>query len=192
MAFKVQDFRSSFNKEPASPAYYEVEVIRRPISLAFEVFDNVAERDLIYRCVSCGLPGKTMNTTERQTYGVNRRIVTSSAYQDVRFTFIISDDKSELNYFSRWQNYIVNNTLTSGVQTHDAEYYDNYIGQISIKHLDRQNEIKYRVNLLEAYPIDIEEIPLGWDTTNEFIRVTVTMAYRTYEVITGYNQEIYE
>lgn len=183
MPFNLKKFRSSFDVEPASPAYYEVSVIRRPISLAFKQEDNKAEDNLVYRCISCSLPGKTLNTTDRQTYGISRRIVTSSAYQDVRFTFIVSDDKSELSYFSRWQTYIVDNTLTDGVDTHAAEYYDNYIGQVAINHFDRQNNTIYSVNLLEAYPIDVEEIPLGWDNTNDFVKVTVTMAYRTYEVI---------
>lgn len=179
----INKFRSSFVKggEPASPAYFEVSIIQQPrITTEGTLANTIIEDRLIYRCNSCTLPGKQMLTSDRLTYGPNRKIVTSALYSDVRFSFIVSDDKKEINYFTRWHNSIVNNALNSGIQTHDVEYYESYIGNVIIKHLDRQNEVKYQISLIEAYPISVEEIPLSWDNNNEFIRVEVVMAYRNW------------
>ncbi len=205
MAFKINEFRSSFvpSGEPASPTNYEVTIIRKPIlgflspqedsientSVPFRRLNDdgsfggeirKVENLLSFRCISCSLPGRILNTTDRSTYGPNRKIVTSTLFQDVTFSFIVSDDKRELNYFDTWHNFIVDNALLFGVQTHDVRYYDDYVGSIRIAHFDKQNEIKYTISLLEAYPISVEEIPLSWDNTNEFIRINVTVAYRNW------------
>ena len=206
MAFKINEFRSSFalSGEPASPANFEVSIVRNPtfglatnaqgqvenalVPFRVRNFDNsfriesrVVENLLKFRCISCSLPGRILNTTDRNTYGPNRKIVTSALYQDVVFSFIVSDDKRELDYFDSWQNFIVDNNINIGSAfSHDVRYYDEYVGDIKIKHLDKQNNIKYIITLLEAYPISVEEIPLSWDNTNEFIRVNVTVAYRSW------------
>lgn len=178
----INKFRSSFtNGEPASPTLYEVSVIRQPIiGLSTGRGKDRFESDVKFRCISCSLPGRILNTTDRMTYGPTRKIVTSTLFQDVTFSFIVSDDKNELNYFDKWHNYIVDNSLFDFVQTHDVGYYDEYVGDIKITHFDKQNNLKYTISLIEAYPISVEEIPLSWDNNNEFIRVNVTVAYRNW------------
>lgn len=185
MAFNINEFRSSFSDgEPASPTNYEVSIVQRPRIGALEEQKNVsAENILIFRCNACTLPGKQMLTSDRLTYGPIRKIITSALYTDVRFSFIVSDNKQELRYFTRWHNSIINNELNDGIQTHDVEYYDSYTGSVIITHFDKQNNIKYKISLLEAYPISVEEIPLSWDNNNEFIRVDVTMAYKIWKHI---------
>jgi hypothetical protein len=180
----IHEFRSSFENvgEPASPTNYEVSIIRQPTIRLVSGESNsfLFENNVKFRCISCSLPGRILNTTDRNTYGPNRKIVTSAMFQDVTFSFIVSDDKNELNYFDSWHNYIVNNTLFTRVSTHDVRYYDDYVGDIKIIHYDKLNTIKYTISLIEAYPISVEEIPLSWDNTNEFIRVNVTVAYRNW------------
>lgn len=183
MAFSINEFRNTFaDYEPASPAYYEVHIVRQPEAF-LQNEDTYSEDSLRYRCISCSLPGKAINTTERLTYGPTRKIALSSVYQDITFSFIVSDDKAELKYFNSWHNFIINNTLNTNVQTHDVGYYEKYVGNLTIQHFDKTDETDYRIQLLEAYPINVEEIPLSWDNTNEFIRVNVTMAYRTWQRI---------
>lgn len=179
MAINLAKFRSSFNNyEPASPTNYEVSVIRQPIGGVIPGYRF--EDEVKFRCISCSLPGKILNTTDRMTYGPNRKIVTSTLFQDVTFSFIVSDDKNELNYFDEWHNFIVDNRLFDFVETNDVKYYDDYVGDIKITHFDKQNNLKYTISLIEAYPISVEEIPLSWDNNNEFVRVNVTVAYRNW------------
>lgn len=192
MPFNINDLRGSFaNYEPASPANYEINVIR-PL-LKVQQFDGtltsvsrVVEDNLKFRCISCSLPGRILNVTERNTYGPVRKIATSTLYSDVTFSFIVSDDKSELEYFTLWHNFIINNNPninpnSKSIQTHDVRYYDDYVGELTISHFDKMNNKKFRIRLNETYPISVEEIPLSWDNTNEFIRVNVTMAYRNWQ-----------
>jgi len=188
MAFKINEFRSSFvaGGEPASPANYEVSVLRKYLVPLVAGDKYRFENDVKFRCISCSLPGRLLNTTDRSTYGPNRKIVTSALYQDVTFSFIVSNDKNELNYFEEWHNFIVDNNVNAESDgfSHDVAYYDDYVGDITISLIDvkseKKNRIKYTISLLEAYPISVEEIPLSWDNNNEFIRVNVTVAYRNW------------
>lgn len=198
MAFNITEFRSSFgNFEPASPSTYEVSILRPPIINANGFLDGViitdnTEDNLRFRCMACSLPGKILNATERYTYGTPRKIVTNAVYTDVMMTFIISDDMKEKNYFSVWHNLIIDNREFGDIQSHDAEYYENYVGDVSITHYAKNGDTKYIVNLIEAYPIAIEEIPLGWEQNNEFTRMNVTMAYRTWQATKLSNPNIEE
>lgn len=191
MAFNIQDFRNSFRDgEPASPTNYEVQIIQQPRILVITE-DNLQmrlpnidiERDIKYRCIACTLPGKLLNTTERSTYGPNRKIANSAMYQDINFSFIVSDTMSELGYFTQWLNTIVSNTVLEGTSTHDVAYYDDYIGSLSITQYNKSGVATRKIQLKEAYPININEISLGWEQNNDYIKVDVTMAYKHWESV---------
>lgn len=185
MAFNITDFRSSFKKfEPASPTNYEVNIIRPPILIYSnginQLTDNTTENNLKYRCFQCAFPGKMMNTSDRLTYGPNRKVVTNAVYQDVTFSFIVSDNMQEKNYFSNWHNAIVNNTTEDGVSSHDVQYYSSYVGSLNITQFNKNGDKSLIVELQEAYPINVEEVALGWEMNNEYTRINVTMAYRIW------------
>lgn len=188
MAFSIDKFRSSFGQfEPAAPTNYEISIIRQPKLMLVNggtlMDDNNVENVFKYRCIACSIPGKMMNVSERLTYGPNRRIVTNSAYQDVTFSLIVSDDMKEKQYFTSWHDSIVNNAVSDNVYTHDVEYYNNYVGTVSIVQFKKDGNPSLAVILEEAYPISVEEIPLGWEMNNDFIRINVTMAYRIWQTI---------
>jgi hypothetical protein len=180
MAFNINDFRSSFKDvgEPASTATYEVRVHRPPININGNILPNATERSLAYRCQSCSLPGKTFGTSDRVTYGPIRKIVNSVVYQDVVFSFIVSESMNEKIFFNTWHNLIIDNFEKSAGYKHDVEYYDNYVGDLVITQYSKNGIPKYSVKLEDAYPISIEEIPLGWEMNNDYIKVNITIAYR--------------
>jgi hypothetical protein len=194
MAFNITNFRSSFeNYEPASPTNYEVTVVRPPrlyilsntdtsTESNFSFQDLNLEDKLKYRCISCSLPGKMMSTTERATYGPTRKVATGAVYQDVVFSFIVSDSMEESNYFNNWQQAIVYNNSDEGRFSNDVAYYDDYIGTLNIRQFSKNGgDPILTIQLLECYPISVEEIPIGWEMNNEFIKVNVTMAYRNWK-----------
>jgi hypothetical protein len=201
MAFDITNFRASFKKsgEPASPTNYEVTIVRPPrifvpttpdftpesSDLNNETVEPsreiTVEDNLSYRCISCSLPGKMMATTDRLTYGPNRKVATGAVYQDIVFSFIVSDNMEEYNYFNNWQQAIVYNTIEEGQYSHDVAYYDDYVGIINIRQFGKTGvDPVLSVQLLECYPISVEEIPLGWEMNNEIIKINVTMAYRNW------------
>lgn len=191
MAFNINDFRSSFNNfEPASPANYEVIITRDPFieqSFGAGVVGNAISTDmtrqLMYRCESCSLPSRDLVSTNRMTYGMPKKVVSGSVFNNVSFSFIVSDDMSEKHYFYQWQNAILNNEANSfqdNPNVNDVAYYDSYTGDILINTYSKFGDLKYSIYLVEAYPISVQEVQLGWNNTNDYIRVNVTMAYRYF------------
>jgi hypothetical protein len=188
MAFNIDHFRSSFkNGEPASPANYEVQIYRNPNQQVVDTVtglrssvDIYAEINMKYRCITCSIPGKMLTTVERNTYGPSRKIATSALYQDVQFGFIVSDDATELNYFHNWLNLISNNVEVDGVLVNDVAYYDDYVADTFITQYNKFGEITRKIKLEESYPINIAEVPMGWEMSNDIMKVDITMAYRNW------------
>lgn len=180
MAFNINSFRGSFTSgEVANPTNYEVFITRKPNVLqnTSSEFDRTAQ----FRCETCSLPSKSMKFTERVTYGASRKIAYASQYDDVSFSFIATDSMSEKEYFALWQKYIVDNDSDSGLEnTNSVTYYDDYIGEIRIAFYDKSGKNSYEVILKEAYPIAVQETPLSWNSNNEYVRITVNIAYRSF------------
>lgn len=193
MAFDINQFRSSFhNYEPASPANYEVIIAKEPFRILSSsdpytvignnTFNDMA-RQLAYRCESCSLPSRSLTASNRITYGAPKKVVSGSIFNNVNFSFIVSDDMSEKHYFYQWQNYILNNTSVDAQENpliNDVAYYGDYAGTILINTFSKFGDIKYSVFLEDAYPISVQEVQLGWNSTNDYVRVNVTMAYRYF------------
>lgn len=197
MAFNIRDFRNSFrNGEPASPAYYQVAIIRNPNNIRKVNANNslprqqdlsVEQTSIKYRCLSATLPGKALNTVERRTYGPTRKIATGSVYQDVICSFVISDDMTELEYFNSWMGVISNNANYQNSIVNDVAYYSKYVANVYIYQYSKSGAVSRVVVLEEAYPINIGDIQLAWDMSNEIMRVDITFAYRTWRSIDGQN-----
>ena len=63
-------------------------------------------------------------------------------------------------------------------------YYNDYIGTIDIHTLDEQNNKRYGVKLMEAYPKSINAQDLSYTTTDSYQTVTVEIAYRYWRNLT--------
>lgn len=195
MAFDINQFRSSFRDfEPASPTNYEVSIYKRP-SVGWKFQNQSIERDLIYRCESCGLPSRDLIVSNRMTYGAPNKVVSGGVYNNLSFTFIVSDSMREKNYFYEWQKYILNHNIyeEDNPFINDVAYLEDYVGAITISTFSKFGDLTYQVVLQNAYPISVNEVPLGWNNTNDYVRVTVTIAYKSfYEVkkdIKGINSQ---
>tara|TARA_Y100001973_G_scaffold106506_1_gene184863 strand:+ start:3529 stop:4104 length:576 start_codon:yes stop_codon:yes gene_type:complete len=174
------EFRSSFLKtgEPARSNRFDVQFLALPPS----EFNINEYRNLRYRCEATELPGKTIGTSEYKDYGPIRKIAYGALYNNQNLTFIVSDDMSEKTLFDRWQKYIVDNTSGS-----DVKYYDEYVGTIEITQYNRKNRVSKRIQLIEAYPVTMSPMNLGWDTTNEYHRISIEFAYRYWKDVTPTN-----
>lgn len=205
MAFDINQFRSSFKDfEPASPTNYEVIIGREPVIIGNQyvnlqvesstpdsinlkklettarALDDMA-RTLIYRCESCSLPSRDLVATNAITYGAPKKMVSGSVYNNVSFSYIVSDNMREKHYFYEWQKSILNNNVREDIGgINDVGYYDSYVGDIDIKSYSKFGDGVYRTTLIDAYPISVQEVQLGWNNTNDYIRVNVVMAYRYF------------
>ncbi len=131
------------------------------------------------KCESISFPGRNMDTTEdTNIYGPVRKIVTGYSFADVSATFQCSTDMREKKYFESWQR------LTFNPQTFAMGYYKDYIGSVDIHALDENDNRRYGVKLIEAFPVSIKEQSLSYAENSSYQTITVNLAYRYWQNLT--------
>ena len=90
-------------------------------------------------CSSVELPGHDLQTQQVQHGSAPvRDMVTSHGFEGmITASFYLSEDLKERHFFEQWQRLAVN------VESHKANYYDDYTGQMEIFQLS--NRIRFRV-----------------------------------------------
>ena len=109
-------------------------------------------------------------------------------------SIIMSEDMREKEYFEVWQNKIVNTGAFEVGSTQSAfaggyvqskfntNYFDNYLGTITIRQYGSAGELRSIYTLNETYPIIINPVSMSW-ANDEVARLNVTFAYRNYRCV---------
>ncbi len=63
-------------------------------------------------------------------------------------------------------------------------YYKDYIGSVDIHALDEQDNRRYGVKLIEAFPVSINEQSLSYAENSSYQTITVNLAYRYWQNLT--------
>jgi hypothetical protein len=131
------------------------------------------------KCESISFPGRNMDTTEdTNIYGPVRNIVNGFTFADVSATFQCSTDMREKKYFETWQR------LSFNPQTFAIGYYNDYVGSVDIHSLDEQNNRRYGVKLIEAFPTSINEQALSYEVGAGYQTVGINFQYRYWQNLT--------
>ena len=135
--------------------------------------DANTERKLMINCNTTNVPGLTMVAGDKDaTY---RSQVRQKVYDDVTFTFHVSDDYKELEYFQTWMNLMIDPI------TNRVGFYSDYVGEIIITNKSRTNTTALRTTLLDAYPKRIEPLAVDYSTNDAAMNLSVNVQYRTYK-----------
>jgi hypothetical protein len=131
------------------------------------------------KCESISMPGRNIETTpDTNIYGPERNIATGFTFADVTATFQCSSDMKEKKYLETWQR------LAYNPQTWAMGYYNDYAGTVQIHTLDEQNNKRYGVELVEAFPKTIEAQALSYTTPDSYQTIGCTFTYRYWKNLT--------
>lgn len=169
MSGSIADFKASFNTELARPSRFDVSI---PIPLGMIPYRKDA-RLLTMRCEMAELPGRSIRTTPMKIYGVVEQFPYMTSYSDIVLTFIVGDDMTEKKFFDAWLEWI-NPTLN-----YNLKYKADYAVALRINQYDVQNQLSYSVDLLDAYPTEINKMDLNW-SSNGYHKITVKFAYTSW------------
>ena len=162
------------------PSRYEVLIIPPRGSNNNPISDDISDNEIIRKtslaCESISFPGRNIDTTtDTNIYGPTREIASGFSYAEVSATFRCSSDMKEKLYFETWQKQSFN------TQTWSMPYYEDYIGAVQIFQLDENNNRKYGVELVEAFPKTIGAMTLDYSNGNEINKLPVTFSYRWWK-----------
>jgi hypothetical protein len=167
MAGSISEFKSSFTRDPARSSRFDVRIIA-PLTLVASTLTT--SRELMYRCENAELPGRTLATTERKTYGPIEKLPYLTTYNDLDLTFIVDDTMATKYFFDGWLE------LVNPRTTNDFNFRSDYCTTVFINQYDVSNKLSYAVELHEAYPISVNQLDLDW-SSDGYHRLTVTFAY---------------
>jgi len=131
------------------------------------------------RCESVSMPGRTLATSEdTNIYGPVREIVDGVVYAgDVDMLFQASSDLKERTFFELWQQ------RAFSEETWNVSYHQNYVSEVQIYLLDKQDQRRYGVRLHEAYPKTIGPVALNQAPSSDIIKIPVSFSFRWWETL---------
>lgn len=163
-------------------------------SASLQIFN--AEELLQLRCEEAELPGRTIQTTDARTYGPMVKYPSLTSYSDINLTFICSTNPvgtrkqglPEKMIFENWMDFINPSPNPSATYSTgnfwNFSYKNEYARDITITHYGPlEDEVTYAVKLIEAFPIAMNQITLGWGN-DSIAKLTVSFAYTRWERIT--------
>jgi hypothetical protein len=172
MATSLSNFLATFNTDLARPNRFDVTI---PVPLALAPLLTTG-RNLTMRCEVAQLPGRAFETTTKKMGSAPiEKFPFHTMYNEVALSFIVSGDMSEKIFFDSWME-LINPTTDFNFQ-----YKSNYAVDISINQYDLQNNITYSADLIEAFPIDVNQLDLDWSNVDSFHKLTVVFAYKQWQ-----------
>lgn len=169
MAGSIADFKASFNKDLARANKFDVYI---PIPLGLVPFIGTS-RKLAFRCESAQLPGRNLDLTPMRIYGVIENFPFQTSYDNITLTFLVGDDMKEKAFFDSWMNWI------QPTITYDTKYKQDYAVMIRINQYNVQNKLSMSVDLMDAFPIAINQLDLDW-SSDAVHKLAVTFAYTSW------------
>lgn len=61
-------------------------------------------------------------------------------------------------------------------------WYEDIISNLEVFYFDPDGEERFKVSFKEAFPTSVAAIPLDWATKDDIVQMTVTFAYKYYEM----------
>ena len=126
---------------------------------------------------SVSIPGQNIRSVpDDLRYGPARDHAQGVTYGDISMTFICTPGMQEKVYFEEWQKLIID--LGEKNSGWNAKFYKDYIGEIQIDQLDRQNQMNYEVTIVEPWPKTINAQEFTLSSNDSYQTVSVDFAYR--------------
>lgn len=133
--------------------------------------------DLNVMCTSARIPGKQLRTIERNVGPVTQRTAVGYDAGDASFSFYLTHKYTVRKYFQDWMD-----TIVSRRPPYDVGFFDNYKADIIVQQQDKKGSRVYISKLKDCYPTNIAEIELNNQAQQAALELTVTIAYKDYEI----------
>ena len=166
---RLNEFIGSISKQQlAQKAQYKVKI--------FGPQNRGADANLNLLCESISFPGQNIRSVpDTLRFGPAREHGQGMTYGPFTATFMCSSDMREKRYFEDWQKQIINHN------TWEIKYYDNYKGSLEISQLDKNDNVTYKIKVIEAYPKTIMPQDVGYSQVNSYQTLGIEFTYRFWK-----------
>lgn len=181
MAFNINKFvGNGLTKGGARPSLFEV----------FMNFPNITgipdntENKFRFTCRSTTIPASTVNSIDVPYFGRTIKLNGDRTFSDWNVTVMNDEDYIVRNAFEAWHNAI--NSIVSNKRELTSAVDSTGFKQIAtVNHYSKSGEtIIKSYNFVGMFPVNVAEMNLDWEATNQIQTFGVTFAYDYWEPIT--------
>lgn len=203
MPFNINDFKANIEDYGYLRAnQFEVFIQPPPIMFGNMLNNNGSLSELkeitdlqTFRIDQVRAPGISLASADVSRYGAGptQKQPFNAQFNEIHFS-ILSDDQAVVwQYWYNWVRsiYEFTGTESSGfgevnrIPTYLSEYKSNYSTIMQIVMYDQEGNTVQRINLYEAFPTAIGEVPLAWGDTGNMIKINVAIAYTDYTIVSS-------
>lgn len=152
-------------------------------------------KDLEFRAEKVTIPGTSINTVQVNRYGVGpqQRFGIGAVMNDITIDFLADREQLIWMFFYQWMNnvFAFNQIEPNDVDSQEnyysyrASYMDDYATTITafIYNYDGGAQNSTTVEIYDAYPVDLQQIDLGWSDNNNLMKIRVKFSYRDWRIV---------
>ena len=172
----------------ASPNRFSVELpdisrMTSPNALR-DVLAPVGMENISILCTSAQIPGKQLNVMSREVGIGTKSVANGQVFTAVNLSFYLTNEYEIRKYFQYWMNCVISQDENDAMY---AGYYNNYVKDVVIHQLSRGSELEsesiYSVQLVNAFPTQMELLQLNNQAQTTAMEMTVSLAYKTYKIL---------
>lgn len=201
MPFNINTVKSNIEKNGyLKPNSFDVVVTPPPMFISRSINNlgtptNVGSitNNLTLRIEQVRVPGVNLNLAQisRIGYGVTQPMPHNAQLQDTSFSILLDRYGQIWQFWYNWVRSIFefNGTDSSRVgaanrlPSHLTEYKDNYSTIMQIVVYDVFGNAVQRINLYEAFPSAIREVPLSWNDTQNLTRLSIAISFSEFTIV---------
>lgn len=129
------------------------------------------------KCHTAMFPQRSLATSERLQNSSPFRTPYSANYDPVTFSFYADGDGDTRRYLDLWQNTVIN------VRSNTLNFYNEFVSDIKMWHVNETGQRTYGVHLIEAYPLAVGALDISFANMNNTQNIVGSFAYRRWEAM---------
>lgn len=194
--FDIKEFKSYIGNTGTLPTnrYYVGIPVPRVLFNSQLVVNNVQRRmtqfteDLQFRAEAVRAPGVTINMTNVNRYGVGpiQKFPYNAQFTDTSMTFLADKESLVWIFFYNWMNNVFSFSQDESPDGNYARFRSNYmmdyVVDIKIYVYDYDGKLSTTVELIDAYPISMNDVNLAWGDNNQAKKITVSFAFNYWRM----------
>lgn len=150
---------------------------------------------LKFRIEQIRAPGVSLLSIDTNRYGIGptQKMPFNAQFFDTTFSVLVDRNTDLWDFWYNWINGIFNfngqepngNNIFTGarIPNYTTEYKDEYSTIMMIVIYNDLGETVKTINLYEAFPSSIREIPLAWNDNVNLLRLALTVTFSGYTIV---------
>jgi len=189
MPFNINEFKTDIqDRGYIKTNLFEVLVAPRPNNN-----DPNFTRHMAHRIEAVRAPGIQFMNADINRYGVgpSQKQPFNAQFNDISFTILCDNYGDIWQYWHDWLNAIYQFTpvatpgsgSVNSQANYNVGYKDTYSTTISIVIYDVGGSVVKRIDMYQAFPTSIREIPLNWEDNNNLLKLGVSVTYKEHTIV---------